>query len=305
METAAPMKRLSQALLALARRLPRGYWPLLRYAASRDASLQDYALQLRGLSIVLRADLRETVFVPLFRSGLIPHQVGFDLVCRRLIKCGDIVFDIGANVGYTTALISDLVGPTGHVVAIEPSPRAFALLARSFAGVANTTLSRVGVSSRKGELKFYVPSTLDTASTVAIDGCEPIVIEATTLDDLTSIHGLPALVKVDVEGHESDVFQAGPQTFGQSQRPAVIFEALSAEALRQSRAMLTAYAGPAYRFHRIRNDGALVDVDQPGSSDYVALPAWAESRLARINEELAAASSSTIRHSKPPRDRGE
>src|SRR5581483_11355219 len=39
-----------------------------------------------------------------------------------IVRPGDVVWDVGANVGYYSRMFSDLVGPTGHVVAWEPSP---------------------------------------------------------------------------------------------------------------------------------------------------------------------------------------
>jgi hypothetical protein len=44
------------------------------------------------------------------------------------IHPGDLVWDIGANVGVYTFLFADRVGPSGAVVAFEPSPRPYATL---------------------------------------------------------------------------------------------------------------------------------------------------------------------------------
>src|SRR5262245_22978938 len=40
--------------------------------------------------------------------------------CRRFLRAGDVAYDVGANVGYYTALFSRTVGATGTVVAFEP-----------------------------------------------------------------------------------------------------------------------------------------------------------------------------------------
>ena len=42
---------------------------------------------------------------------------------ERRVAAGDIVYDVGANAGFYTLLASVLVGPTGHVVAVEPDVR--------------------------------------------------------------------------------------------------------------------------------------------------------------------------------------
>jgi len=273
------VKLTSQLLLAIAKQLPRGYWKIIKYAAAKDPCLQDLQIPLNGISNRLRADLRESVFIPLWRTGHIPHQTGFDQVCRRLLRPGDIVFDVGANVGYTTALYADLVGSCGRVYGVEPSPRAFGLLHRSLGNVANVTLLCTGVSAAEGKLAFYVPTTLDTASVVPIEGADRISIDVTTLDGLSSHHHQPSLVKVDVEGFESEVFKGAVQTLGHTAPPIIIFEALGNAALQQSVDILSKLSHQQYRFARLRNDGTLGGVVEAGSSDYLALPKWAEARL--------------------------
>src|ERR671919_200683 len=42
---------------------------------------------------------------------------------ERTVERGDIVYDVGAHVGFYTLLASVLVGPTGRVLAFEPLPR--------------------------------------------------------------------------------------------------------------------------------------------------------------------------------------
>lgn len=53
--------------------------------------------------------------------------------CRRLVRPGDKVLDIGANIGYYTVLLSQLVGDSGQIIAVEPDPANFALLQRNLA----------------------------------------------------------------------------------------------------------------------------------------------------------------------------
>jgi FkbM family methyltransferase len=49
------------------------------------------------------------------------------------VKAGDHVLDIGANLGYYSVIMADLVGPGGRLDAAEPNPAIFDLLSRSIA----------------------------------------------------------------------------------------------------------------------------------------------------------------------------
>src|SRR6266581_7664130 len=68
-------------------------------------------------------------------------------ILPTLISVGDWVIDVGANVGHYTKRLSELVGPTGRVIAFEPVPETFALLAGNLQVFQNTNRSeerRVG-----------------------------------------------------------------------------------------------------------------------------------------------------------------
>ena len=282
-EASITVKLSSRISLAIAKRIPRGYYQILKFAAERDPALQDMPIRLKDIPHCLRGDLRESVFTALYRTGCIPHQTGFDLLCRRLLRPGDVVYDVGANVGYTTTLFSHIVGSEGHVIAVEPSPRSFALLSRSIAGaVGNVTLLNLGVSCKAGQLVFYVPPSLDRASFVPISGAEKVQVAVSSLDDLCASHGYPRFIKVDVEGHEPSVFEGATATLQRDDRPIVIFEALGTECLERCLGLLSERSGEGYEYRRIRNDGALVSLEAAGSSDYIAIPRWAKERAGHL-----------------------
>jgi predicted methyltransferase len=50
------------------------------------------------------------------------HVTGIGIWFRERLRPGDVVIDIGANVGDYTAFVATLVGPSGHVYAVEPAP---------------------------------------------------------------------------------------------------------------------------------------------------------------------------------------
>lgn len=75
----------------------------------------------------------------------------------RSIRPGDIVVDIGANIGYYTLLAAQRVGDTGRVYAFEPDPSNFALLERNVGlnGFTNVVLEQKAVSDAPGVLRLY------------------------------------------------------------------------------------------------------------------------------------------------------
>ena len=76
------------------------------------------------------------------------------------LQPGDWVLDLGANVGHYTMRMSELVGHSGRVIAVEPMPDTFALLAantRVFEH-ANVSLLNVAASDRIATVGIELPS---------------------------------------------------------------------------------------------------------------------------------------------------
>jgi FkbM family methyltransferase len=131
---------------------------------------------------------------------------------------GDTVIDVGANVGYDTLLASRLVGPAGHVHAIEASPRIFQLLNDNLAlnGVANVTAHHAAACASEELVPVYLHDGDNLGGTTIV----PAVAgrRAAALETLVRGRPLPAIVgeaairaarmiKIDVEGAEWPVVQ--------------------------------------------------------------------------------------------------
>jgi FkbM family methyltransferase len=129
---------------------------------------------------------------------------------QMVLRGGRCMFDVGANIGSYTLIASE--DPQAFVLSLEPNPTAYAKLLNNLAlnRRANVTALNVGASSRPGRLRMTnLPATVlnRVVETPAPD--EPTIeVPVTTLDQLCAEHGrVPAVVKVDVEGHEPAVLQ--------------------------------------------------------------------------------------------------
>ncbi len=128
-------------------------------------------------------------------------------IFMREIKPGDVVLDIGANIGYYTLLAAKLVGPTGRVYAFEPEPVNFELLKKNVQanGFTNVILEQKAVSNQTGRLKLYVSDQNKGDHQIYASGESRsfVEIEAVRLDDYfrdytAAIH----VVKMDIQGAE-------------------------------------------------------------------------------------------------------
>jgi FkbM family methyltransferase len=125
------------------------------------------------------------------------------------VNKGDCVWDVGANVGFYTASFSDLVGPDGSVIALEPVPASYRELTRNVAGHENVKTFNVGLSDRRQTLSMTIEEdpTSATNSFFGAGAGGRIDLELFAGDELASAEALtpPDIIKIDVEGFEPEV----------------------------------------------------------------------------------------------------
>ena len=130
-----------------------------------------------------------------------------------LVKPGMTVVDIGANFGYYTLLLADLVGHHGYVYAFEPNPAAYEKLVNSISINGHTgrsEIARLAVSDRDGSCSFFIPRN-EPKNAHLILGEEPKgdgkIIEAKTirLDSFLRRKQID-VIKIDAEGSEEKLW---------------------------------------------------------------------------------------------------
>jgi FkbM family methyltransferase len=151
-------------------------------------------------------------------------------ICRRLVHPGEVVVDIGANVGIVTLLLSKLVGPGGRVHSFEPNPAMQRALDRMVEsnGLGNVTLHRTALGARAGELDLVIPAgNAGAASLARQDGPgERCRVPVATLDSIAELRDQPGirLMKLDVEGFELDVLRGAAVLLKRQAVDVVVFE---------------------------------------------------------------------------------
>ena len=120
---------------------------------------------------------------------------------------GDVVFDIGANLGYYTFLFSKLVGAEGRVHCFEPVPTTYEKLLENIRSCENIRTNNIASGEKRGEAEIrYNSRDLEKASLLAsshkTDSSATVeVIPLDTYVDEADLHRLD-FVKCDVEGYE-------------------------------------------------------------------------------------------------------
>lgn len=225
-----------------------------------------------------QVDLREVVSQNLFIYGSFEeHLTAFFL---KFLKPGMTFVDVGAHFGYFSAIASVAVGPTGRVVAFEPTQATFKRLEINTRALSNVSRHRKAVWHESGSLAInnFGPSNSAYNSVTearAKPGQMPVVstetVEAVRLDDMFAEKDpAPALIKIDVESAELHVIR-GMDRLLKTVRPVVTVEVgdmqhLTAEGVPTSRAVLSVFEGYGYRLmeshwgilrpHALKDDGA-------------------------------------------------
>lgn len=126
-----------------------------------------------------------------------------------------LAFDIGANVGQTIEMLKPIYD---KIVAFEANPDLAASLKNKHSNNSDIIIESLGVSNVIGQRKFHL-SNCHLTSTFSNEWIynsrfagdhtwnEAIDIPTTTLDEIINKYGEPDFIKIDVEGHEYEVFQ--------------------------------------------------------------------------------------------------
>lgn len=149
---------------------------------------------------------------------------------KSYLQPGMVVFDLGAHHGFYTLLAANLVGPTGKVIAFEPSPseRRKLIWHIRLNRCRQVKVEPFAVSDSEGTMKLYLTKD-NSANSLSTPEISPVVsevtVQVTSLDKYCKCNDINRidLIKMDVEGAELLVLQ-GAQWVLSALRPVIITE---------------------------------------------------------------------------------
>jgi FkbM family methyltransferase len=139
------------------------------------------------------------------------YESGVTRIFKRVLKRGDKVIDVGANIGWFTLLAAGLVGEKGLVMSFEPEPYNFSLLTKSVERnqFSNVVLFKEVASDVDGTKRLNLNEHGNPgAHSIARDtGGESILVQSSRLETAAEKARLDRidLVKIDAEGAEPQV----------------------------------------------------------------------------------------------------
>lgn len=147
---------------------------------------------------------------------------------KELIKEGDVVLDIGANIGYYTVQFAKKVGPTGSVIAFEPDPINFAILKKNIEvnGFTNVELHNIAVSDTKGILKLFINESNrgDNRMYDSQDSRNAIEVPTEQIDEVMKSKPTVNFIKMDIQGAEIKAIRGMKHVFDNSPNLTMISE---------------------------------------------------------------------------------
>ena len=162
---------------------------------------------------------------------------------QSFVKPGMTVLDIGANTGFLTLRLADLVGAAGRVYSFEPFPDNFRLLEKNVKTnqLAQVSIFPIALSNRNGTADLTRNprndgghSLGDQSQNPDLAGWDPetlkIRVPTQTLDDFIAEHRIPRVdfIKIDVEGAECLVFGGAPILLARPDAPVILCEVAEA-----------------------------------------------------------------------------
>jgi len=185
-------------------------------------------VKLPGGATIRITNPRETIQAIVVHRGV--YEPNIAALISALMKPGKVFIDIGANIGVHSLVAA---GHGATVKSFEPVPRIGDALLRSVKAShldQRVELVRSALGAKEGQITIYVARRSDDGSHSAVAGIpaesiDSISVPMTTLDTFLQQRSIkPDLLKIDVEGFESQVLDGATSLLSSQDAPPIIME---------------------------------------------------------------------------------
>jgi len=148
-------------------------------------------------------------------------------IVREQLKPGHVFVDVGAHIGYYSAMAAELVGTNGKVFAFEPNPTSYALLVKNTAQYGDIVNAyRFAVSDRNEKGCLYLNAKNSGDHRMLNPGrWSRVNVKVVRLDDVEALRDVSVdFMKIDVQGAECGVLRGAAGLIGRSPGMRLIIE---------------------------------------------------------------------------------
>lgn len=164
----------------------------------------------------------------LYLNGNFEHETTIFL--KKIIKSGDIILDIGANIGQFSVIMSMFSGSSGKIYAIEPYDKNISLIKKNIEinDIVNIYVHKVAIADKNGRMIFRIYDDYAYNSFLLIDRKKLLKedsVECQTIDAFIEQNKITKLdlIKIDIEGYELPAMKGAENTLNKF-RPGIIAE---------------------------------------------------------------------------------
>ena len=216
---AAFLLKTSKGMINRAKIASYSFSNMLRRLTRSSTAQRVMKIDFKELSLVFKTFSSElTSYFEIYLQKVYEREPGF------LAQPGDIVFDVGANIG----VYSIRQAKQGAIVyAFEPNPDAFSRLKQNIPlnSLENVTLTPKAVHCDSSKVTFFMNPRSTVAGKVAgaeeqLNKLHCVDIEAVSLDEFAKTIKCPSIsiLKIDTEGHELEVLEGATATLAKTEK---------------------------------------------------------------------------------------
>jgi FkbM family methyltransferase len=170
----------------------------------------------------------------IWRHGV--HDLVLSETVWRLLETGENSIDVGANIGFITSLMAARISGSGSVHSFEPHPELFQELRANVNAwargpeIGRVTVHNLAVSSFNGVAELEIPGNFESnrggasLRAAGTPGSAFLRVQVQRLDEVMEQSQSFGLMKVDVEGHEAEVFRGAAGLLAQKRVRDIVFE---------------------------------------------------------------------------------